>query len=149
MTGNAVEFDVRRGSDPADLVSIDGCLVCREGIDEEDAFLEPNRLKGFNVMLEGDARECDEQKVFWRRSRVAILMIVVKCLPVVCFGYVTGRAYCFGERKQRSWVRQISEGAMLGRSGFQVLVPRVVTAVCLYILWSSSNFVMNLVLTTS
>ena len=66
MTGNGVEFDVRRGSDPADLVSIDGRLVCREGIDEEDAFLEPNRLNGFNVMLEeGDAREVDEQKVFW------------------------------------------------------------------------------------
>lgn len=68
VTGNAVEFGVRRGSDPADLVSIDGCLFCLEGTDDDDAddFLEPNRLKGFKVIL-GDAhvRECDEQKVFW------------------------------------------------------------------------------------
>ena len=66
MSGHALEFDVRRGSDPADLVSIDACPVCREGINEEDAFLELNRLKGFDVMLEeGDTRECGEQKVFW------------------------------------------------------------------------------------
>ena len=60
VTAKGVEFDGRRGR-PAGLLSMVGDLLNTEDVDD-DAFLELNRLKGFNVMLFAGRGDAGEQK---------------------------------------------------------------------------------------
>jgi hypothetical protein len=60
-----------------------------DGDDNEDDFLEPNRLKGFILGIT-DVRDDGEQEELLCRSRVAILIEMgVASLKGTCFGFVT------------------------------------------------------------